>query len=134
MDLRSERKKFGLSKFFSFLPQDYGISIDRIILPFKLTYNEIKREIESLGYIMITDNPTFNIRMEKDDTYLSQTFIKVRCPRQHSFESTYDYLRRYGCPNCSENKYSGFVDGMFIRYYHIFSKMILCLRKPLLKL
>ena len=54
---------------------------------------------------MITDNSTFKIRMEKDDTYPSQTFIKVRFPRWHSFESTYDHLKRYGCPKCSENKY-----------------------------
>lgn len=105
LDLRSERKKFGLSKFFPFLPQDYGISIDRIKLPFKLTYDEIKRKIESLGYIMITDNLAFNVRMEEDNTYPSQTFIEVRCPRRHRFESTYDHLMRYGCPNCSENKY-----------------------------
>jgi len=105
LDLRSERKKFGLSKFFSFLPQDYGISIDRIILPFKLTYNEVKRKIESLGYIMITSSPAFNVRVEKDDTYPSQTFIEVRCPRRHRFESSYDHLKRYGCPKCSENKY-----------------------------
>lgn len=43
--------------------------------------------------------------MEKDDTYPSQTFIEVRCPRRHRFESTFDHLKRYGCPNCSENKY-----------------------------
>ncbi len=114
------------SKFYDFLPNDYKTAFDKYARYFELTYERIKIFIEKiLGAELKTSEREFYENKERDNTSPVHTKIRIRCQKEHSWTTTYNFLKWHGswCPDCAQGKYE-----RIIRWY--FEKIISYILNP----